>query len=132
MRLRLAGWDGRARADLGRIRDFRPRDLAVLRRHVEAGRWFLFAIEADGRRVGSLVWSVEVEGDGEKSLIVNGIGAEPVPGLDVVALVLAEFEAMGRKIGARALRFWTSREGLRARMERAGFSRRYVMERELA
>lgn len=105
------------------------RDLMIWRDGVDSGRLFLFAILHRGRRVGSMIWTVETEADGARALVVQAMFSEPVRGVDMFAQVNARMGEFARLMGLHCLRFWTVREGLRRKAQRAGYVARYVMER---
>ena len=105
-------------------------DLDFWREGVTAGRLVLWSIMADGARVGSLVWTSEIEHGGGQALVVQAMGARPC-GVDLLPYVDTVFGAMARAMGGASLRFWTSRPGLVRKAQALGFSRRYVMEKEI-
>lgn len=126
---RAVCWSAAVARELGTIGDASPRDLAVFERQVTTGEWSLWAIVIDDFPAGFLIWSVEHEGDAF-SLVINAAVARPVARVDVTAAIIAAFRALAQESGARAVRCWTVREGLRRKLERAGCKTRYVMELE--
>lgn len=126
---RAALWDARAESDLAPA-EGAAGDLDFWREGVTAGRLALWSIMADGERVGSLVWTSEIEHGGGRALVVQAMGARPC-GVDLVVYADTAFAAMARAMGGASLRFWTSRRGMVRKTETLGYARRYVMEKEI-
>lgn len=124
-----AAWCDRAAGDLAPAAD-QPDMLEIWQEGVENGRLQLWAILADGARIGSLVWCAESEHGGGRALVVQGAGARPC-GVNLVACIDAAFAGIAKAMGGATLRFWTIREGMARRAARIGYARRYVMEREI-
>lgn len=122
-----ACWSSAAARDLKLIGDVSPHDLAVFERQVRSGEWQLWDVTYLGDRLGCLIWSVEHEGDAH-SLIINAAAARSVSGVDLTKAMLAAFQSIATTSGARAIRCWTSRDGLRRKLENFGATSRYVME----
>ena len=123
-------WSSLVVRDLSTIGDCPPEDIAIFEGEVTAGRWQLYDIEHDGKRAGCIVWNVEREGD-DISIVINAAACAPIPGVDVTMTMFESFRVLGKATGAKALRCWTVREGLRRKLERAGAKARYVMEIDL-
>lgn len=123
-------WSDQVAGDLTRIAGLDARDLAIFRQRVETGDFLAMEVLHLGRRVGSVIWSVEAEPDGH-SLVVNAAAADPVPGVCLVSELVARLSALGTLTNARAVRCWTQRAGLVRKLEKHGATRRYVMEIEL-
>jgi len=123
-------WSSHAERDLLTIGDCPASDIAIFKAEVIAGRWQLYDIEHDGRRIGCIVWNAEREGD-EIALVINAAACMPVRGIDVTLTILDRFRALGIATGAKAIRCWTVREGMRRKLERAGAKARYVMELDI-
>ena len=123
-------WSDQAADDLTLIADVTPRDLAVFQDRIEADDFQLLEIQYQKERVGVLIWSVDKEPDGV-SLVINAAATHSVLGLCLFDEILDRFRALGREVGARSIRCWTQREGLRLKMEKVGAERRYVMELKL-
>ena len=121
-----APWGPRVEGHLHRI-DGIGRHLDGIAARVLAEEYQALLIHLDGRDVGALVWSIEQDDRGPV-IVVNALAAEPIRGLDVTRLALDLIAQAGRIIGAVAVRFWTEREGLKRKMERAGFRSSYVLE----
>lgn len=120
-------WNEVAERELSQIADVTPEDMAIFKAQVRLESWQLLAIQIDGERVGSVVWSTEREGK-TFAVIVNAAFARPVRGVDVAQALLDMFHTTARHYGASAVRIWTSRRGLVRKLERAGATKRYVME----
>lgn len=120
-------WNQLAESELGQIGDVTRQDMDVFRAQVKLDQWQLLAVLVDGVRVGSLVWSLERQGK-EFSVIVNAASVRPVRGVDVTKAITDMFRTVASHYGAVAVRIWTSREGLVRKLERAGATKRYVME----
>ena len=122
-----AKWSMLAARDVAQIADVTDHDLRVFAREVGAERWQLLDILVNGERVGCLIWSIEQQGD-RFAIIVNAAWARPVQGVDITAAMLDMFRAVAKHYGACAIRIWTERQGLVRKLERAGATRKYVME----
>ena len=125
-----AEWEPRTGDDLRLMRDVTERDLSIFEQGVKHGDFHLFRVSNGGEFVGWVIWSIDHEPDGI-SVVINAASALPVKGKDVSALMFETFENAGRKIGARALRAWTTRPGLRRKMEARGAVTRFEMEYQL-
>ena len=125
-----ATWQDRVADDLRLMRDVSERDLTIYRAAVEAEAFKLFRVTAWGDFAGWVIWSIDKEPDGF-SLVINAAAILPVPGHDVTGAMFDAFEAMGRQTGARTLRAWTTRPGLRRKLETRGAQTRFEMEYEL-
>ena len=123
-------WSDQAADDLTLIADVTPRDLAVFQERIEADDFQLLEIQYQKERVGVLIWSVDKDPDGV-SLVINAAAAKSVLGLCLLDEIIDRFRALGREVGARSLRCWTQREGMRLKLEKVGAKRRYVMELKL-
>lgn len=123
-------WSDRVAGDLTRIADVRGRELEIFQQRVEAGDFMAMEALHKGKRVGSVIWSVEDEADG-KAIVINAAAAEPVDGVCVVKELHVRMIGLAVMINARALRCWTQRAGLVRKLENLGATRRYVMEIEL-
>lgn len=130
IRFELAAWEPRVSDDLRLMRDVTERDLAIYQASVVSGAFKLFRVLADESFAGWVIWSIDHEPDGF-TLVCNAAAVLPVAGADVAVAIFDAFEVMGRETGARALRFWTTRPGLRRKMEKRGFLTRFEMELEL-
>ena len=125
-----ATWSDRVAGDLTMIADVKARDLAIFKTLVEAGEFHLLEIAHKGQRVGSLIWSIDMEQDGF-SIVINAAAARPVEGVCIAGEMHSRFLALAQTIGARTIRCWTQRAGLVRKLENLGATRRYVMEVEL-
>lgn len=127
VKFREVEWSLIAARELSNIADAEPCDIRVFAEMVTAGHWFLWDIEVNGARIGCVVWSVEGQG-ADTEIIINAAAAAPVKGVDITRVMFSTFLQMAKEAGARAVRCWTSREGLRRKLENMGAKRRYVME----
>jgi len=127
---RAARWSMLAARDLTRIADLDETDVRIFAGAVGAGRFQLLDVLHDGHRKGCIIWTVEEEGEG-RSVVINAAACEPIPGVNLTAVIADTFGLIGRQIGASCIRCWTVREGMRRKLERMGATRRYVMEIEL-
>lgn len=123
-------WCDRATGDLSRIEDVSAREMEIFRSMVEGGDFMLMAAMHQGQRVGTVIWSVEAEQDGN-AIVINAAAADPVPGVCVVQELHSRMQHLAQLVNARALRCWTQRAGLVRKLEKLGATRRYVMEIEL-
>lgn len=121
-----------AREHLRGLPGSQPGDVDIWQAGVEDGRLQLWAVMYGDARIGTLIWEVETHHDGTAAIVVQAIYAQPVKGVDVFAQVNRIMADFAKLTGVGTLRFWTVREGLRRKAERAGFKPRYVMERPLA
>lgn len=127
---RAAGWSKLAARDLKTIGDMTAPELRVFEDEITAGRWQILDVLVHGQRRGCVVHSIEYEG-ARHSIVINAAAVEAVPGVDVTAVLLILFKGLARHCEAYAIRCWTRRDGLVRKLERAGATRRYVMELEL-
>jgi len=125
-----AAWSDQVAADLNMIADVKPRDLAIFKERVQAGEFHLMGAFHQGERVGAVIWSIEHETDGRRSLVINAAAARPVPGADVTRELYERMVELARLVKASAFRCWTQRPGLVRKLETLGAKRRYVMEIE--
>ncbi|QIE44459.1 hypothetical protein G5B38_02350 [Pseudohalocynthiibacter aestuariivivens] len=130
VRFRAAVWSSLVARDLSTIGDCPASDIAIFETEVKSGRWQLYEIEHDGARVGCIVWNAEREGD-DIALVINAAACAPIRGVDVTLTILESFRALATATGAKAIRCWTVREGMKRKLERAGAKARYVMEIDL-
>ena len=122
-------WDDRAAADLAAAQTG-PETLDAWRGCVKRGKVQLWAVLADGERIGTMAWEAYQDAGGGPVLAVLALAAKPMQGQTLRA-VDAVFRAMAQDAGGATLRFNTARRGLVRQSERLGFSRRYVMEKEV-
>ncbi|MCG7626490.1 hypothetical protein MHM88_01630 [Epibacterium sp. MM17-32] len=94
--------------------------MADWRDGVTSGRLALWSVQIDGEPLGGLVWDVEADG----ALTVLAMACDGSPGAAVASEVARVFEGMAKLTGARRLRFWTRRPGLRRVMEGQGYINR--------
>ena len=124
----LGRWSEDAADDLRRIADVTERDLKIYRDAVSIGRFQLWEIHEEGRRVGTLIWSVLKEPDGV-TFVINAAAVKGPTKSDVTAAITTAFVDFARASGARSVLAWTEREGLMRKLERQhGARRKYVME----
>lgn len=121
-----ADWGPAVEGWLHNISDI-DRHIEVLRERVETGEYQALSILIEGRNVGVLIWSVENEPFGSV-IVVNALAGITLPGHDLTAAALSFIKTTGRATGAKALRFWTERNGLVRKCERHGMRATYVME----
>ncbi|WP_106163686.1 hypothetical protein [Tritonibacter scottomollicae] len=107
--------------------------MADWRDGVTSGRLALWSVQIDGEPQGALVWDVEADG----ALTVLAMACDGSRGAAVASEVARVFEGMAKLTGARCLRFWTRRPGLRRMMQGQGYINRetrrgpvWMMERE--
>lgn len=123
-------WSNEVERDLWEIGDMTDREVKIYRDAVIIGRFQLWDILENERRVGTLIWSVQKEPDG-LTFVVNA-GAVRGADASVLAAGTEAFVSMARRSGARSVLCWTERAGLMRRLEREFSARRkYVMEIEL-
>lgn len=127
-----AGFGMVAREHLRHLPDATETDIAVWQEGVETGRLQLWAVMHGDARIGTLIWEVENDYDGTSAIVVQALYARPVRGVDVFAQVDRIMTDFAKLTGVTTLRFWTIREGLKRKSERAGYKARYVMERALS
>lgn len=127
IRFRRAEWTDETAADLGLMRDLTERDLAIFEARVAAGEFFLHAVTFGDHRVGWIIWSTDHQPDGF-DLVVNAAAILPVEGADMTEEMYRRFMLMARQLGARAIRCWTTRDGLRRKLTSRGAICRYEME----
>jgi hypothetical protein len=121
-------WGAIAARHFAQIEGLTSHDLANYAIGVASTAKGLCAIEVDGKRRGSILWSVQDEPNGT-FLVIDEAFCEPVPGVQIAREIEAFADEMAKRVGATKLRFWTRREGLR-RMMSDRFSCLYVMEAE--
>lgn len=124
-------WSDQVAEDLQKIASLDEREIEIFRDQVNAGEFLAMQALHHGQRVGTVIWSVEHEPDGAKSIVINAAAAEPVEGVCVASEITHRMTKLAEFINARAVRCWTHRAGLVRKLERLGATRRYVMEIEL-
>lgn len=124
-----AAWDAQAEYDLARIATENPRDMTLYRQSVEAGDTFCLAVHFEGKRIGTglVTWLQE---DG-LVCVVNALAVTSAEGFDAVPELFELVAEWARQRDAEKVRFWTRRAGLVKKTEALGFTRQYVMEREV-
>ena len=127
---RPALWSTRAGRAFSEIGDAGPHELAIFEAQARSKEWPLYEVYVEGEAVGFVLWSVEVEGN-DTSININAAAARPVAGVDITRAIVLAFTGLAEKMGSRAVRCWTVREGLRRKLENMGARSRYVMEIEI-
>lgn len=120
-------FDARAVADLSRIAGMGEVDFAFYARSVAAGGHVCTGVFVNGARVGTVIWSLS-DGPHGTALVVDELGAEATPGVDVVKAVEALTEALATHYGANAIRFITRRKGFLRALD--NYELTYILERK--
>lgn len=129
--MQAAGWSPDLEADLRMIAMHDEDDIAAFREQVMCGAMDVIALQSDGARIGSVVWSVTQEYAGPV-LVINALAAKPVPGVCVVTDIHNRMADLARVSGCRAMRCWTKRAGLVRKLESKTWTRAaYVLEHEV-
>lgn len=128
----MGALDGAAERDLATIR--RPRvDVADYAAAVAERRVGACAIRADGARVGTLIYGVELDADGRRVLVVRELAGR-APGVSLTEATDAAVDQLGARHECALARAATYRPGLVRRLKgwrRRADGARWWIEREI-
>jgi len=101
------------------------------RQMVRSGALAVIAVYAEGERVASVLWRLDVHG-GERCFVICGAASDS-PRFDLMGDVLPRLEAMAQRMGCKRFRFHTRRRGLVERASGMGYQApEFVLLKDLA
>lgn len=118
-------------SDFFALMDFATvREIACFGIMVASGDAFLHELTHKGARVGFVVSRIDSEADG-LAIVVCAAAAKPLPGVCVASALDRMFSEIGKHMGARCVRFFTSRQGLVKKLHGRGYNQTWALEKDL-
>lgn len=124
-----ADWSQAVVDHLGLIDGLTNADIDFYADEVAARRKGLMAVQIEGHTIGSLIWSIYTEPQGEV-FVVEEMGAHSKGGVDLITATVRMAEVMCQRHDLKRMRFLTRREAF-LRIMKDSFEVSYILERTL-